>query len=92
VSGHGVFYEVVHLGSNGGGGRPGSFDSDRTSTVSDWTVEEEEERTTIPTSLSPSSAAAATPRGAMAGPPMGSQLGWREPVHFQQRKSVGVAC
>jgi len=88
VSGRGVFYEVAHPGSNGGG-RPRSFDSESSSTVSDWTVEEEQ--TTIPTSLSPSSAAA-TPRGAMAGPPMGSQLGWREPIHFQQRKSVGVAC
>ncbi|KAI0395855.1 hypothetical protein F5Y17DRAFT_421716 [Xylariaceae sp. FL0594] len=89
VSGRGVFYEVAHPGSDGGG--RSSFDS-KSSTVSDWTVEEEEE--TIPTSLSPSSAAAATPR-TLAGPIKRSpQLVWREnPFHSQQRKSVvGVAC
>ncbi|KAI1813181.1 hypothetical protein GGS20DRAFT_577783 [Poronia punctata] len=85
VSGHGVFYEVAHPGSSG---RP-SFDSE---SEGSWTVEEEQ---TEPTSLSPSSAAAATnPRAAMAGPipPAGPRFGWREPIQLPQRKSVGVAC
>jgi hypothetical protein len=77
ISGDGVFYQVAHPGPN----RRSSFDSE--STVSDWTVDEEQ---TIPTSLSPS-----TPR-AMAGPPTGLRFGLREPIHFQQRTSVGVAC
>ncbi|KAI3331681.1 hypothetical protein HD806DRAFT_167073 [Xylariaceae sp. AK1471] len=77
VVGDGGFYQVAHVGPN----RRSSFDSE--STVSDWTVEEEQ---TIPTSLSPS-----TPR-AMAGPLTGPQFGLREPIHFQQRKSLGVAC
>ncbi|KAI8629509.1 hypothetical protein F5Y19DRAFT_475494 [Xylariaceae sp. FL1651] len=73
------FYQVAPLEP---GRRPSS---DSESTVSDWTIEEEQ---TLPTSLSPSSTT--TPR-AMAGPPMVPQFGLREPIHFQQRKSVGVA-
>lgn len=78
VTGNGGFYQVAHPGP--GPDQRSSFESE--STVSDWTVEEQ----TIPTSLSPS-----TPR-AMAGPPTGSPFGLGEPIHFQQRKSVGVAC
>ncbi|KAI8945644.1 hypothetical protein F4801DRAFT_113668 [Xylaria longipes] len=73
------FYQVARPESN----RRSSFDSE--STVSDWTVEEQ----TLLTSLSPSNVT--TPR-AMAGPSTkGHPFGLQEPIHFQHRRTVGVA-
>ncbi|KAI1436349.1 hypothetical protein GGR50DRAFT_693345 [Xylaria sp. CBS 124048] len=73
------FYQVAtpeeHLHSG--------FDSE--STVSDWTVEDEQ---TIPTSLSPSSAASP---GSMTRPPRGVRFGWREPILPTRRDNGAVA-
>ncbi|CAJ2513657.1 Uu.00g017760.m01.CDS01 [Anthostomella pinea] len=73
------YYQIANPALN----RRRSFDSD--STVSDWSVEEQQ---TLPTSLSPSSTA--TPK-AMAEPALGVAFGLREPVILPQRNSVGVA-
>ncbi|KAI1334852.1 hypothetical protein F5Y15DRAFT_265417 [Xylariaceae sp. FL0016] len=80
VTGADGFYQIADLESS----QCGSFDSD--STVSDWTVGEEQ---TLPTSLSPSSSA--TPR-AVVEPLRGLSFGMREQaIQPQQRTSVGVA-
>ncbi|KAI1821943.1 hypothetical protein F4861DRAFT_532600 [Xylaria intraflava] len=75
----GGFHQVAHPEPN----QRSSFDSE--STVSDWTVEDDQ---TTPASISPGSVT--TPR-TMARPPRGLPFGWREPIHFQQRENVALA-